>query len=77
MISHFEVSGADPESLIEFYSELLGWRFEEAPGVEGYWLVQTPSMDGEPDDMRPVNGGLKRAEASGRGILLFFSVESV
>ena len=58
MISHFEVSGGSPEPLIEFYSELLGWRFEEAPGVEGYWLIQTPSKEGEHGELRPVNGGM-------------------
>lgn len=73
MISHFEVSGLDPESLIEFYSELFGWRFEEAPEVEGYWLIQAGGFG----ELRPMNGGLKRGEASGHGILLYFKVGSV
>jgi len=77
MISHFEVSGSDLGALMEFYSELLGWRFEEAPGVEGYWLIQTPSMEGEHGEMGPVDGGLRSVETSGRGILLYFKVESV
>jgi predicted enzyme related to lactoylglutathione lyase len=77
MISHFEVSGANPESLIEFYSELFGWRFEAAPEVEGYWLIQAASQEGSSDETRQVNGGLTRAETSERGILLYFSVESV
>ena len=77
MISHFEIPGDYHEALIEFYSELFGWRFERAPGINEYWLIQTAPLDEESNQAKPVNGGITRAETSERGLLLYFSVGSV
>src|SRR5262249_4639581 len=39
---HFETPANEPEPLTRFYSELFGWKFEQAPvpGME-YWLCDT------------------------------------
>jgi predicted enzyme related to lactoylglutathione lyase len=50
-IVHFEIPAAEPKALTQFYSELFGWKFQQAPvpGVE-YWLCETgtqsPGIDG-------------------------------
>ena len=75
MISHFEIPGENHEALIMFYSELFDWRFERAPGVDEYWLIQAAPLDMGTRLSKPVNGGLTKT--SERGILLYFSVDSV
>lgn len=40
-VVHFEVSGANPGRLREFYSRVFGWDFAVLPG--GYALVETES----------------------------------
>jgi predicted enzyme related to lactoylglutathione lyase len=40
LVVHFEIHGSEPQRLIDFYGELLGWtfsRFGEAP----YWSIDT------------------------------------
>jgi hypothetical protein len=49
-VVHFEIHATQPESVIEFYRTLFGWRFEQWSGQE-YWLVRTgetsaPGIDG-------------------------------
>ena len=43
-IVHFEIPSNQPEALTQFYGELFGWTFQQAPipGVE-YWLCDTGS----------------------------------
>jgi uncharacterized protein len=43
-IVHFEIPANQPEALTQFYGELFGWKFQQAPipGVE-YWLCETGS----------------------------------
>ena len=38
-VTHFEIYGDEPERLVAFYRELLGWRIERAEGVD-YWRIQ-------------------------------------
>ncbi len=59
LVVHFEIHASEPQRLIDFYSELLGWtftRFGEAP----YWVIDTGDGSihnpGEPG--RGINGGL-------------------
>ena len=51
-VTHFEIYGENPATLAEFYTTLLGWRIEKAPGVD-YWRIDTGS---EPS--RAIGGGL-------------------
>jgi predicted enzyme related to lactoylglutathione lyase len=40
LVVHFEIHGSEPQRLIDFYGELLGWtfsRFGEVP----YWSIDT------------------------------------
>jgi predicted enzyme related to lactoylglutathione lyase len=54
-VIHFEIHAQDPERAIRFYTEVLGWRFEQWSGPMEYWLVRT-GPEGEP----VVDGGLLR-----------------
>lgn len=56
---HFEIHATDPEALVRYYSELLGWEFDLQPSVE-YWLIRT-GPEGEPG----INGGLLRRPVPG------------
>lgn len=29
LVVHFEIHASEPQTLIDFYSALLGWRFED------------------------------------------------
>ena len=51
-VIHFEIHAAQPQALIDFYSALLGWKFNQWQG-QPYWLVETG------DATQPgINGGL-------------------
>jgi uncharacterized protein len=65
---HFEIQGSQPQVLIDFYSALFGWRFNQWKDGQ-YWMINTgpadqPGIDGgllprpgpPPADMQPVNG---------------------
>lgn len=39
-VTHFEIYAEEPMILAEFYRQLLGWRFERAPGLD-YWWIET------------------------------------
>lgn len=56
---HFEIHATDPEALVRYYSELLGWEFDLQPAIE-YWLIRT-GPEGEPG----INGGLLRRPVPG------------
>lgn len=58
-VIHFEIHATDPEALVAYYTELLGWRFDLQPGAE-YWLVHTGG-EGEPG----IDGGLLRRPVPG------------
>ena len=40
LVVHFEIHASEPQRLIEFYSELLGWTFEQF-GEMPYWSIAT------------------------------------
>lgn len=58
LVVHFEIHASDPQQLIDFYSQLLGWEFTRF-GEMDYWAIDT----GE-DSIRMgspgtgINGGL-------------------
>jgi predicted enzyme related to lactoylglutathione lyase len=49
---HFEIHASNPQRLIEFYSDVLGWTFNKWEGGE-YWMIHTG-----PDEQPGINGGL-------------------
>jgi predicted enzyme related to lactoylglutathione lyase len=56
-VSHFDMSGTEPDKLIPFYQQIFGWKFEKVPMPMDYWLITTGS-DGEAG----INGGMSRRE---------------
>ena len=60
LVVHFEIHASDPQVLIDFYSNLLGWTFTRF-GDQDYWSINTgeESMQvGAPG--HGINGGLTR-----------------
>jgi len=42
LVVHFEIHASDPQILIDYYSELLGWTFEQyGSGEQPYWVIDT------------------------------------
>lgn len=40
LVVHFEIHASDPPQLVEFYSTLLGWKFQQF-GDMPYWAINT------------------------------------
>ncbi|GAA4063451.1 VOC family protein [Agromyces indicus] len=40
LVVHFEIHATEPQRLVDFYSELFGWRFSQY-GDTPYWLIDT------------------------------------
>lgn len=40
LVVHFEINASDPPELIEFYSKLFGWKFQQW-GEMPYWGIDT------------------------------------
>jgi predicted enzyme related to lactoylglutathione lyase len=51
-VIHFEIHATQPQVLMEYYTALLGWKFQKV-GPMDYWLIETGSAN-EPG----INGGL-------------------
>ena len=51
-VVHFEIQASQPQALVDFYTELLGWQFTKWEAGE-YWLIDTG-----PTDRPGINGGL-------------------
>ena len=51
-VTHFEIYAEHPPRLAEFYQNLLGWRIEQAPGID-YWRIQSGA-----GTANGLNGGL-------------------
>lgn len=66
LVVHFEIHASEPQRLIEFYAELLGWRFEQyGGGDQPYWVIDTGegaigNVDGQPG--LGINGGLTQRQ---------------
>ena len=42
LVVHFEIHATEPQQLIDFYSDLLGWTFQDyGSGDQPYWVVDT------------------------------------
>jgi predicted enzyme related to lactoylglutathione lyase len=62
LVVHFEIHGSDPEQLVDFYSQLLGWSFQRF-GEMPYWAIDTG--EGAIDLGAPgtgINGGLTQRQ---------------
>ena len=70
-IVHFEIPAQDMERLKQFYSQLLGWKFETAPGMPNYMMITT-AAEGE-----GINGGLMKKMMPQQTVLNYVMVESV
>lgn len=66
-IVHFEIPADDVKRAKKFYTELLGWKFEEVPG--GYWLITT---SGE----KAVDGGMMKRQNPQQQITNYIDVPS-
>ena len=56
-VVHFDMNGADGETLATFYAELFGWKVEPVPQLP-YWTVDTRGGDG-------INGGIGHTPDAG------------
>ena len=64
LVVHFEIHASEPQRLIDFYSELFGWRFTQY-GDTPYWVIETGegsigNVAGQPG--MGINGGLTQRE---------------
>lgn len=66
LVVHFEIHASDPERLRDFYSELLGWRFEPMDaGDVPYWVIDTGEGaigNAEAAAGHGINGGLTQRQ---------------
>jgi uncharacterized protein len=64
LVVHFEIHASEPRTLIDFYSNLLGWRFEQFNGGDQpYWVIDTGEGAIGNTTAQPglgINGGLTR-----------------
>ena len=63
LVVHFEIHGSDPQRLVDFYTELLGWNFQQYGDT--YWVIDTGegsigNVAGQPG--LGINGGLTKRE---------------
>ena len=62
LVVHFEIHASEPQKLVDFYSELLGWKFTTyGGGDQPYWVIETGegaigNVAGQPG--MGINGGL-------------------
>ncbi|MFC9919700.1 VOC family protein [Agromyces binzhouensis] len=64
LVVHFEIHATEPQRLVDFYGDLLGWRFTQF-GDMPYWMIDTGegaigNVDGQPGT--GINGGLTQRE---------------
>ena len=50
-VTHFEITGDEPEKVKDFYEKVLNWQFQKWDGPFAYWMIstgdpQTPGIDG-------------------------------
>ena len=62
LVVHFEIHASEPQRLIDFYAELLGWRFTQF-GDMPYWSIDTGEGSiGMDAPGRGINGGLTQRQ---------------
>jgi predicted enzyme related to lactoylglutathione lyase len=60
----FEVVGSDGSTLRRFYSDLFGWKIDDAGDGSGYGLVQAAD--------KGIAGGIGRSPDGGAGAVTFY-----
>jgi uncharacterized protein len=71
-LTHFEIYGPVPETLVEFYQNVFGWQVEEMPGLN-YWRIQIGATE-----TKPLHGGLTYSAIPDlNGFLLYVNVASM
>ena len=62
LVVHFEIHASEPQRLIDFYSQLLEWRFSQF-GEMPYWAIDTgDGAIGMNEPGRGINGGLTQRQ---------------
>ena len=56
-VVHFELTGPEPEKLVDFYTKAFGWHFGPMEGLTDYWYITTGKRE-----TPGINGGLGRGE---------------
>ena len=72
-IVHFEIPAEDMERLKQFYSQLLGWKFEAPPGMPTYMMITTA----EKGEGMGIDGGLMKKMMPQQTVINYALVESV
>jgi uncharacterized protein len=68
-VGHFDIMSEQPETTIEFFSNVFGWTFHKWDGGFEYWLIKT----GEPGEPG-INGGLGRGKPVTQDLVLTITV---
>jgi uncharacterized protein len=91
-IVHYEIPAADPAALVTFYSNVFGWQFGTAPGMDSYHISQTGEdcagvaiFKPDSDNVRPINyigvasvkAHVAKVQEHGGKVLHEFSVEGM
>jgi predicted enzyme related to lactoylglutathione lyase len=77
-ITHFEIPADDPEKLAEFYRKIFGWKIEQVPGYEGYWMIFTVPTDDKGMPTEPgINGGMMKRQSPEHTPVNYITVESL
>src|SRR5262245_22894378 len=73
-VIHFEIHAGNPQRAIDFYQELLGWKFQKWEGPVDYWLVSTG-----PSDQPGIDGGLvvRRGDIDGQAVIAYVCTADV
>jgi predicted enzyme related to lactoylglutathione lyase len=62
LVVHFEIHASEPQQLIDFYGELLGWKFSQF-GEMPYWSIDTGEGSvGMTTPGNGINGGLTQRQ---------------
>ncbi len=70
---HFEIPADEPESLVAFYRELLGWTFSKVAGFD-YWSCKT--ADGK-DDSTGINGAITKKQYREQSVTNYITVADI
>jgi uncharacterized protein len=65
LVVHFEIHASEPQRLIDFFTDLLGWQFQPFGGDQPYWMIDTGegaigNVDGQAG--LGINGGLTQRQ---------------
>jgi len=72
-IVHFEIRSSDPEAGREFYRNLFGWTFNEAPPghVEGYTYIDSQS------ERATIHGGMSSVQGGAPTVTVYAEVSDI